>query len=115
MISFNGCKVVFFVVPLLLSGCANRPDTIHADYVPYERFTGLSCQELDSRLADTRARLEVASQQQNNAATADAVGVFLVLVPVSKLTGDHEAEVAQLKGDVAAIETAQVKSRCRPA
>ncbi len=98
-----------------LSGCANRPDSIHAEYISYERFAGLSCQELETRLADVRSRLEVASQQQNNAANADAVGVFLVLVPVSKLTGDHEAEVAQLKGDVEAIETAQIKGKCRPA
>src|SRR5271163_1239836 len=83
-----------------LSGYANRPDSIHAEYISYERFAGLSCQEVETRLADMRSRLEVASQEQNNAANVDAVGVFLVLVPVSKLTGDHEAEVAQLKGDV---------------
>lgn len=30
----------------------------------------------------------------------------------SKLSGDHEGEVARLKGEVEAIETARVKSRC---
>jgi hypothetical protein len=31
-----------------LSGCANRPDSIHAEYISYERFAGLSCQELET-------------------------------------------------------------------
>lgn len=67
------------------------------------------------RLADTQTKLQTASQQQNNAANADAIGVFLVLVPISKLTGDHKAEVAHLKGEVEAIKTAQVTGKCRPA
>jgi len=40
-----------------LSGCANRPDSIHAEYISYERFAGLSCQELETRLADMWSRL----------------------------------------------------------
>lgn len=114
-IALSAVVAISTALGFFLSGCANRPDSIHAEYISYERYAGLSCQELESRLADTRSRLEVASQQQNNAANVDAVGVFLVLVPVSKLTGDHEAEVARLKGDVEAIETAQIKGRCRPA
>lgn len=100
---------------LLTAGCANRPDSIHADFVSYERFTSLSCPQLAVRLADTQAKLNESSIAQNNAATTDAVGVFLVGVPVSKLTGDHEAEVAREKGEIEAIETAQVKGKCRPA
>ena len=38
-----------------LSGCANRPDSIHAEYISYEQFAGLSCQELETRLADCGA------------------------------------------------------------
>jgi hypothetical protein len=97
----------------VVAACANRPDSIHADFVSYERYTGLDCSALAQRLTDTDAKLADASAAQNNAANADAVGVFLVLVPVSKLTGDHEAEVAQLKGEKEAIETAQVKAKCR--
>jgi hypothetical protein len=72
-----------------ISGCASRPDSIHADYVSSDRFGGLSRQELDHRLNETQVRLQTASSQQNNAANADAVGVFLAAIPVSKLTGDH--------------------------
>jgi len=41
--------------------------------------------------------------------------VFLLLVPFSKLTGDHEADVARLKGEVEAIETSQIKKKCKAA
>lgn len=98
-----------------VAGCANRPDSIHADFVSSDRYAGLDCPALATRLADTDAKLADASTAQNNAANADAVGVFLVLVPVSKLTGDHEAEVARLKGEKEAVETAQTKARCRAA
>lgn len=50
---------------------------------------------------------------QNSKATGDAWGVFLILVPVSQLTGDHEADVAKSKGIVEAIETAQIKNKCK--
>lgn len=53
------------------------------------------------------------SAMQNSKANADAAGVFLVGIPVSKLTGDHEADVARLKGEVEAISTAQVKKGCK--
>lgn len=100
---------------LLMSGCANRPESIHASFVSHERFAGMSCPALAGRLGETQAQLADASRAQDNAANADAVGVFLVLVPVSKLTGDREADVARLKGEVEAIETAQVKAKCRAA
>lgn len=44
-------------------------------------------------------------KQQNSAATGDAIDVFLILIPVSKLTeGDVAGEVATSKGAVIALE-----------
>lgn len=37
------------------------------------------------------------SEIQNSKATQDAWGVFLILVPVSKLSGDSEADVAKYR------------------
>ena len=115
MFSLKSLAALALVPALMLASCANRPDSIHAEYVSHDRYTGLSCPDLATRLFEKHVQLQNASQQQNNAANADAVGVFLVLVPVSKLTGDHEAEVAHFKGEIEAIETAQVKNKCRPA
>jgi hypothetical protein len=96
----------------LLSGCANRPETIRASYVSHERFVGQDCGALLVKLTDSRRELDRVSRLQNEKANTDAVGVFLLGVPFSKLSGDHEGEVARLKGEVEAVETAQVKSGC---
>lgn len=64
-------------------------------------------------MSDARAELAKFSELQNSKATGDAWGVFLVLVPVSKLTGDHEADVSKWKGVVEAIETSQIKNKCK--
>lgn len=102
---------VIFVT--LLSACANRPESIHASYVSHEKYGYLDCPALTQKMAETKAELERMSRLQDDKANADAVGVFLVLIPFSKLTGDHEAEVARLKGEVEAIETAQIKAKCK--
>jgi hypothetical protein len=63
-------------------------------------------------LDGTKIELANLSRAQDEKANADAVGVFLILVPISKLTGDHEGEIARIKGQVEAIETAQIKNKC---
>lgn len=98
-----------------LAGCANRPESIHASFVPFERYIDLECAELDTRMIDARAELTRVSKLQDDKANGDAVGVFLLGVPFSKLSGDHEADVARLKGEVAAIDTAQIRKKCKPA
>ena len=50
---------------------------------------------------------------QNSKANMDAGTVFFVLIPASKLSGDHEADVAKWKGEVEAINTAQEKLKCK--
>lgn len=96
-----------------LAACANRPDTIRASYVSHEKYAYLDCQQLASKMGDTRADLDRYSRMQNSKATGDAWGVFLIGVPFSKLSGDHEGDVARLKGEVEAIDTAMVKARCK--
>jgi len=52
---------------------------------------------------------------QDSKANMDAATVFFVLIPASKLTGDSAADVAKFKGEVEAIETAQIKNGCKKA
>jgi hypothetical protein len=98
---------------LLASGCANRPESISASYVSHEKYGSLSCTELSTALADARYRLSEFSGKQNTKANADAGTVFFALVPLSALTGDFEGDVAKWKGEVEAIETAQVIQKCK--
>ena len=98
---------------LLISGCASRPENIKASYISHERYIENDCSQLVIQMSDARAELAKYSEMQNSKATSDAWGVFLILVPVSQLTGDYEADVAKWKGVVEAIETTQIKNKCK--
>ena len=98
---------------LASAGCATRPESISASYVSHEKYMGQSCVELMSSMSDARANLDKFSSMQNSKANVDAATVFFVLIPASKLTGDSAGDVAKYKGEVEAIDTAQVKRGCK--
>lgn len=90
-----------------LAACASRPDSIAPSNVSASEYEGMSCPNTTSLLAEKRDLLRQAEAQQNRAATGDAIGVFLVLIPVSTVFGsDNEGLVAQYKGEVLALERA---------
>lgn len=95
-----------------IGACATRPDSIHADFVSHERFVQLDCRTLASRKTDAVLNLQSLSQKQDDKANGDALGVFLIGVPISKLSGDYEAAIARSKGEIEAIETAEIKTAC---
>ena len=86
-----------------IAACSPLPDAI-APAPAYGAFDNLSCAEAQQQLAAVSKELYDESQKQIGAATMDAVGVFFVLVPVSKLTGqDHQGLIAADKGKVDAL------------
>ena len=111
----NTSSLKFFVLGLALTvvGCATRPESISASFVSHEKYMGQTCPQLTDSMADARTKLTNYSKQQDNKANLDAATVFLVLIPASKLSGDHAGDVAKYKGEVEAIETAQIKSSCK--
>jgi hypothetical protein len=109
----NKLSITLLAGVVLLAGCATRPESIRASHVSFEKFTHLDCSQLATKMGDTRAELDKYSKLQDSKANMDAATVFLVLIPASKLSGDHEGDVARLKGEVEAIETAQVKGKCK--
>ena len=108
ILKFASCLLAFAVV-----GCATRPESISASFVSHEKYMGQNCQQLTDQMADARAKLADYSKQQDSKANLDAATVFLVLIPASKLSGDHAGDVAKYKGEVEAIETAQIKTNCK--
>lgn len=102
-------------IALMASACATRPESIVAQHVSHEKYTGLDCTQLATKLGDARAELYKYSDAQDSKANWDAAGVFLLALPVSQLSGDHEADVAKWKGEVEAITTAQIKNGCKSA
>ena len=100
-------------IVVLVTACASRPESISASYVSHEKYIAGDCVRLATQMGDARAELAKVSAMQDSKATGDAWGVFLILVPISKLTGDHAGDVAKWKGEVEAIETAQIKNKCK--
>lgn len=106
---------IFHAMVLLtaLAACANRPESIRASHVSFEKYMEGDCEGLATRMVDAGAVLNKYSGMQNSKANGDAWGVFLLGIPFSKLSGDHEADVAKWKGEIEAIETAQIKKKCK--
>ena len=88
-----------------MSACAQSPDAI-APVSMAGAYDHMSCTSARSALVSERQTLASLSAAQRNAVMGDAVGVFLIGVPVSSLSGsDKEGLMATSKGKVTALET----------
>jgi len=98
---------------ILLAGCAKSPESIAPAYVSPITYQNFDCDQLrqeDARVTDALLR---ASKQQENARTNDMVGVALIGLPVSSMSGDNIApEIASLKGQREAIRKRQIEKKC---
>jgi hypothetical protein len=75
-------------IAIFVSGCATHPDKIKP-----AAYSGKPCTTAD------RTRLASLTEDQKRAAKNDALGVFLIGLPVGSMNGqDHKAEIAKLKG-----------------
>ena len=106
-------KIVFLAAIAALAACAKSPESIAPSYVSDLTYRNVSCSDLaieNQRVSDA---LVQASQQQEQARGNDTVGVILLGLPVSSLSGDNVApEVAHLKGELEAIHRASVMKKC---
>jgi hypothetical protein len=109
-------KTLVFIASLAVlisSGCATRPESISASFVSHEKYMGQDCTQLALQMSEARSQLTKFSSLQDSKANVDAATVFLVLIPASKLSGDHAGDVAKFKGEVEAVETALIKTGCK--
>ena len=80
-------RISTILAVVMLAGCATHPDRIKAVAGKAE------CTDAD------RVRLAELTREQARAANTDAVGVFMIGLPIGSMSGpDHEAEIARLKG-----------------
>lgn len=88
-----------------VSACAKGPDSI-APVSMNGAYDGISCSAANKMLTEERARYNALASKQKGAVAGDAIGVFLIGVPVSSLTGgDAEGQIAESKGKIIALET----------
>lgn len=87
-----------------LSACAQSPDAI-APVSMIGAYDNVSCSKARALLTQEQNTLASLSAAQKKAVSGDAVGVFLIGVPVSSLSGDDkEGAIAASKGKVLALE-----------
>lgn len=104
---------VLVTAGFLLAGCAKDPDSIAPSYISDVGYQSWSCQQLGDEQNRLSAALATASTQQKKARTNDAVGVALLGLPVSSLSGDNIApEIARLKGEQDAVRRAMIAKSC---
>lgn len=109
---------ITMALAVALSSCASKPTDIEAAYVSSTLYESLSCERLREEATTVSARAIAASGVQQKKADNDAVAVGVGLVifwPAlffAKGDGASAAEVARLKGEMKAIETASIKNNC---
>lgn len=103
------------MLALCVQGCATRASSVTPVAIAAADYANLPCAEAQRQLVATRERVATLSDRQNQAAAMDAVGVFLVLLPVSSLFGGNvTGELAQAKGEEAALART-IQGRCAAA
>lgn len=108
----------FVAIAALLAGCASAPDQIAASYVSPAAYNGMTCQALNNEARAVNQRLVVATGQQEKAAGNDAamtaVSLILFWPAALFISGDKAtaAELARLKGEAHAIQSAAVNRGC---
>lgn len=89
---------------LSLAACAQSPSSI-APVSLGNAYAAHDCQQARADLIIERDTLAALEGKQRGAVAGDALGVFLVGIPVSSLTGgDVSGEIAASKGRAMALE-----------
>lgn len=105
---------VVFASVLLAGACAKSPESIQASYISEVTYQSWSCPQLGEESQRLSAALATASTQQERARGNDVVGVILIGLPVSSLSGDNIApEIARLKGEQEAVRRTMIGKNCR--
>jgi len=89
----------------LPAACAKNPESIAPVLMPGGMYNHMTCDQARAerlRLGDILAALET---RQRSAETGDAIGVFLIGVPVASLTGgDRAGLIAAERGKVLVLD-----------
>lgn len=114
-------KISLFAVAavFVLGACAPKPDNVKPSYAPQVVYDSLSCNQIASEAvnvsnkAHDKAGVERRHRNQDKAIVATGLIVFW---PALFFTHGHNTQsaedLAQLKGEMEALETASTKKHC---
>ncbi|MBR0967960.1 hypothetical protein JQ554_27385 [Bradyrhizobium diazoefficiens] len=106
------------VVATVLAGCASSSSDITATYVSPVQYQQFTCQQLalEAQAVSTRAATLSGAQDSQRTKDQVATGVAVVVFwPAAFLVGGDKqtaAELAQMKGQLVAIEQASIAKKC---
>lgn len=110
-------KTILSVVLFSLVGCASRANNISATYVPPLKYQNHNCEQISQKLDSVCDKAKILSSIQNADANSDPValasGLISLWLPVIFMSGgSHEKDIAQLKGDMTALEQSAIEKQC---
>jgi hypothetical protein len=114
------CKITMAaaMASLVLAGCASRSENVAPAYVSPVAYQSYSCKELSQEAQRVSSAAAVASGAQDSQHTKDAVATTAAVVifwPAAFFVGGDNAktaELANLKGQMQAIEGASIQKKC---
>lgn len=100
------------------AGCASRSEDVGAAYVSLVTYQSYSCKELSLEAQRVSSAAAAASGAQDSQRTKDAIATTAAVVifwPAAFFVGGDNAktaELANLKGQMQAIEGASIQKKC---
>jgi type IV pilus biogenesis protein CpaD/CtpE len=105
--------IVGALVALTLSGCAKQAVQIPAIPVAGAPYASFSCNQMSSERVRLGNELSNLSAAQSSAVTGDTIGVLLIGIPVSSMSGnDLEGQIGANKGAAQALELEISRKSC---
>jgi hypothetical protein len=111
-------SIALLIAVLAVGGCASKSSEITPAYVSPIMYQGYTCQQLaqEAQSVSTRASQVAGAQDDKRTKDQVATGVAVVVFwPAAFLVGGDgptAAELAQLKGQMVAIEQASIQKKC---
>lgn len=108
----------YVLAALLLAGCASKSSDVTATCVSPVAYSNYTCQQLGLEAQSVAARAAALSGAQDDQRSRDqvATGVAIVVFwPAAFFVGGDKqtaAELAQMKGQMVAIEQASIQKNC---
>lgn len=106
-------KKVILCTLLLLAGCAKMPEDIAPAAVSADPYMQMDCASLSAEQQSKQTQLKSLGGQQTETSNRDKAWMAIVHVPVASMSSDDlEPQIANLKGQVNAINQASQAKAC---
>jgi starvation-inducible outer membrane lipoprotein len=98
---------------MALSACASSPEDIKAASVDPVQYSYMTCAQLADYGTQLNATFKIAADQEASARREDVVGYVLLQSPLgSQAHAAIPAEIADLKGRLAAVQQLETSKNC---